>query len=189
MFSEDISRYIDIMIRSIEEYPDIELGCVLIQHPDDSYVPPENEVSESFVYLAIHPIKQVKDIASLNSYVDGILAGDFRPDYTMYAQEIKLKSHILSLGFGRDDNVELPLLSFSKDFLLRADDSTVIREFYGPKNLQVRTFDSDKHTFLHRINYDLIIFPDSDVASEYFLTVSHKFKQPYMIPSKAFSKR
>ncbi len=185
MFSEDISRYIDVMIRSIEKDPNTGLDSVYIQHPDDLPVPSKNDVSESFVYLTIHPIEPVKDIASLNSYVDGILAGDFRPDFTRLAQETKLKSHILSLGFSRDDNVELPLLSLSKEYLLDVSDNAGIREVYGPKNLQVKTFDSDKHTFLHRINYDIIIFPDSDSVSD-FVPKSHRFGEPYITPISIF---
>ncbi|NOQ38367.1 hypothetical protein GQ472_05770 [archaeon] len=174
------------MIKSIEKHPNIELDSVYIQSPDYSSVPSKNEFSESFVYLAISPKKQVNDLDSFNSYVDETLFRYFRPDSITYAQERQAKSHIPSSGFSRDDKLILPLLFLSKEYLLSADDNAVVKELYGLKYPLVRTLRTDKNSFVHRINYSLIVFPDSDIASEYFLTVSHKFKEPYIVPFESF---
>jgi len=184
MFSEDISRYIDAFIKSIEKHPNIELDSVYIQSPDNSSVPSKNEVSESFVYLAIYPKTQVNDFDSLNSYVDEILSEYFRPDSIRSAQEKKKSHHIPSLVTNEKSDVGLPLLSLSKEYLLSTDDNAVIREFHGNNIHFIRG--SGSGTFIHKVNYDLIVFPSSDIASKYFLTVSHKFKEPYTVPFESF---
>ncbi len=181
MFSEDICRYIDAMKKSIEEHPNIRLGSVLIQHPDT--LPSKGSLSESFVSFAIYPITPAKDIVSLNSYVDEILLNVFEPDPIKHAQKEKVKSHIPSLGFSINDNVRLPLLSFSKEYLLSTDDNVVVEELYGNNIHLVRGFGSD--TFMHRINYDIIVFPDSDTASQ-FVPKSHRFGEPYIAPMSIF---
>jgi len=181
MFSEDINQYIDAMIKSIKEHPDIELYSVLIQHPDT--LSSKGALSESFVYLAIHPITPAKDIVLLNSYIDEILAEDFRPNYTMHAQEEKKSHHIPSLGFSRNDNVRLPLLSLSKEYLLSTDDNAVIEELYGNNIHLIRG--SGSGTFIHKVNYDVIVFPDSDTASQ-FVPELHRFGEPYIAPINIF---
>ncbi|MCK5372938.1 MAG: hypothetical protein KAJ20_01220 [Candidatus Aenigmarchaeota archaeon] len=183
MFSKDISRYIDVMIKSIEKHPNINLDSVYIQSPDDASVPSKNEISESFVYLAIYPKTQVNDFDSLNSYVDEILFEDFRPDSIKSAQEEKKSHHIPSLVTNEKSDVRLPLLSLSKEYLLSKNNNAVLRELHG-NNIHL-SGGSDSDTLIHKVNYDIIIFPDSDIASQ-FVPESHRFGKPYIASMSIF---
>ena len=110
----------------------------------------------------------------------------FRPEYITLAKERKRKRSMSSYG---EDQLILPLLSSSKEYLLDKDDHSVIRQrLCGTHNPFIINHANEKDKLMLQIDYDIIVFPDKYLAKEYFSQNLHTFKELYTIPMSALNK-
>lgn len=169
------------MLEKLKEIPDLELNSEFYQEPDPLIIPFPGATFESFAYYSVSPKDPIYDADALNKYVTENIIPHFRPDNLQLAKEIKEKRHIFDFGHSE---LSLPLLSSSKQYLLGIEDRAVVKELYGvsPEKLIPGGYVGDKSTFIYKINYDIAVFPDKELSSEYFTPHSHTFKEPFKVP-------
>lgn len=178
--------YDDFILKKLKEISDLELNSEFHQEPDPRIIPSPGATFESFAYYSVSPTNPTYDAESLNKYVHEDILPHFRPDNIKLAKEIKEKRHILDFG---NSKLSLPLLSSSKQYLLKIEDRAVVKEIFGVSLEKLMPgHKGDRSTFYHRVNYDIAVFPDKDISSEYFTPRSHTFKEPYKIPMSALNR-